>query len=130
ARYGDFADVSLVGLVEGEWPERPPHNIFYSASLLNALGWPSERDRRAGADARFVDLLASSKNRVGVSTITLDDEMLVEPAALLDDLSRSGLPTRVGGVPSTDAAENPTATDGWADLRSARTPSTDPSFHG
>ena len=59
ARYGDFDDVTIVGLIENDWPERPRRNIFYPPALLKALGWPSEKDRRAAADARFLDLLAS-----------------------------------------------------------------------
>ena len=49
ARFGDFDDVTLVGLIEGEWPERPRRNIFYAPSVLGALGWPSEtRSPRRG----------------------------------------------------------------------------------
>src|SRR5262249_58786232 len=29
ARYGDFDDVAIVGLVETDWPEKPRRNIFY-----------------------------------------------------------------------------------------------------
>ena len=79
ARYGEFDGLSLVGLVESEWPERPRRNIFYSPSLLKSLGWPTEKDRRAAADARFLDLLGSASRHVRVSTITLDDEALVMP---------------------------------------------------
>ena len=49
----------LVGLIEGEWPDRPKRNIFYPASLLASLGWPTEKDRRAAAEARFLELLRS-----------------------------------------------------------------------
>ena len=63
ARYGEFDDITLVGLVEHEWPEQPRPNIFYSLGMLSALGWPSEKDRRAAADARFLDLLASPSRR-------------------------------------------------------------------
>ena len=34
ARYGEFDEVFLVGLVEGEWPQRSSKSIFYPASLL------------------------------------------------------------------------------------------------
>ncbi len=57
SRFGEFDGLSLVGLVESDWPERPRRNIFYSPSLLKSLGWPTEKDRRAAADARFLDLL-------------------------------------------------------------------------
>ena len=53
ARYGSFDDVAIVGLIDPDWPERPRRNIFYPPSLLKSLGWPSEQDRRAAADARF-----------------------------------------------------------------------------
>jgi len=145
ARYGDFEELSLVGLIEGEWPERPPRNIFYPSSLLAALGWPSERDRRSGAEARFVDLLFSASRRIEVSTITLDDEALVEPASLLDDITRAGLPALVSEPPSSDRrlfvdealSIDPVATNAlapvarrWAELRLARSPAAEPSFHG
>ena len=29
ARFADLDDVQIMGLVEGEWPERPRRNIFY-----------------------------------------------------------------------------------------------------
>src|SRR6185503_18012436 len=40
ARYGDFDEIAIVGLIENEWPERQQRNIFFPASLLTALGWP------------------------------------------------------------------------------------------
>src|SRR5207248_502043 len=76
ARYGNFDDMTVVGLIEGEWPERARRNIFYPPSLLASLGWPSERDRRAAAEWRFVELLASPSRRVTVSTVTLEDDAL------------------------------------------------------
>ena len=63
ARYGDFDDMAIVGLIEHEWPERPRRNIFYPPTLLKSLGWPTEKDRRAAADARFLDLLGFSVSR-------------------------------------------------------------------
>ena len=91
ARYGDFNAITIVGLIDGEWPERPQRNIFYSSSLLNALGWPSEKDWRSAAEARFLDLLLSPAESVSLSTITLDDEALVEVSTLLDQLPQAGL---------------------------------------
>jgi hypothetical protein len=49
ARYGDFANVQLAGLVDGEWPDRPARNIFYSSSILRELGWTAEAERADGA---------------------------------------------------------------------------------
>ena len=51
--------MALVGLIEGEWPDRPKRNIFYPSSLLASLGWPTEKDRRGAAEARFLELLQS-----------------------------------------------------------------------
>src|SRR5581483_4077902 len=61
ARYGDFDDLAIVGLVEHEWPSKPRRNIFYPPSLLKSLGWPTEKDRRAAADAHVLDLVASAR---------------------------------------------------------------------
>jgi RecB family exonuclease len=144
ARYGDFDDITIVGLVDGEWPERPRRNIFYSPGLLRALGWPSERDWLSAARARFVDLLASSNDRVRVSTITLDDEALVEPSPFLDEVARAGLAIVVQDAPQggrlliEDALSiDPVVADrlepetrAWAELRLARSSSTDAAFHG
>ena len=91
ARFGEFDTVTVVGLIEGEWPEPPRRNIFYSPVVLAALGWPSERDRRTASTASFVDLLRSASHEVLVSTFRFDDEALVEPSSLIEDLERAGL---------------------------------------
>ncbi len=68
ARFGEFDDVQLMGLVQGEWPEAQPRNLFYPASLL-ALLEPArpervdlhqERDRLRASRAAFHDLLRSA----------------------------------------------------------------------
>jgi len=51
ARYGEFDEVFLVGLVEGEWPQRSSKSIFYPASLLSQLDWPDSRVALAGERA-------------------------------------------------------------------------------
>ena len=91
ARYGEFDDLAVVGVVENEWPEKPRRNIFYPPSLLHALGWPTERDRRAAADAHFVDLLCCASRRTLVSTFTLDDDALVMRSLQLDEIPRARL---------------------------------------
>jgi RecB family exonuclease len=143
ARYGEFDDIALVGLVEHEWPERPRPNIFYSPGMLRALGWPSEKDRRAAADARFLDLLASASRRVTVSTFTLDDDALVMRSAQLDAIPRAGLTAAASpgqlvrifpdevladGVPVLETLDGPVQS--WAAMRMTRSPSSDPGFHG
>jgi RecB family exonuclease len=93
ARYAELDAATIVGLVETDWPDRPRRNIFYAPPVLNALGWPSEQDRRAAADARFLDLLASPSRHVTLSTFTLDDEAIVTRALLLDEVPRARLTT-------------------------------------
>ena len=132
ARYGEFADVTIVGLIENEWPDRPRRNIFYAPGLLKALGWPSEKDRRAAADARFIDLLVSSSSRVELSTFMLEDEALVTRSLQLDEVPRAKLstlsrdPTASLTAPEPDDA--PAST--WAALRRERSPAGLPEFHG
>src|SRR5205823_141839 len=93
ARYGDFDDVTVVGLVESDWPDPPARNIFYPSSVLKALGWTSEKDRRAGSDARFLDLIAAARSQTTLSTFTLDDEALVSRSLQLDEVPRARLST-------------------------------------
>jgi RecB family exonuclease len=144
ARYGDFDEVTVVGLIEGEWPDQPRRNIFYPPTLLNALGWPSEKDRQDAAEARFIDLLASATSRVYLSTITLDEDVLVEPSLLLEDVPRAMLSTSAcDGFPagrifieealSLDPVETgPLEGEalGWAEMRLARSAPEDARFHG
>lgn len=144
ARYGDFDDIAVVGVIEYEWPERPRRNIFFPQALLTALGWPSEHDRRAAAEARFLDLLGSATRAVSVSTITLDDEALVERSALVDDILLSRLPTATfsgqaqGRVFTEEALSlDPVRLDAldpdvreWAAMRLARTSAEAGEFHG
>ena len=85
ARYGSFDDVHLVGLLEGEWPERRRRNIFYSSFLLRRLGWPDDGGQEAER-AAFFDLVRLAGRRTTVSTVQLETETLAEPSALLDEL--------------------------------------------
>src|SRR5205823_15079842 len=117
-------------------PEKPRRNIFYPPALLKSLGWPSEKDRRAAADARFVDLLTSASRRTVVSTFTLDEDAIVSPSMQLDEVPRARLSTipRPGidhgrifdeealslDPPELDALDGDAR--GWAELRLARSP--------
>ena len=65
ARFAELDDVQIMGLVEGEWPERPRRNVFYPRSLVAQLE-PSrpervavdeERDHVRSARAMFRDLI-------------------------------------------------------------------------
>ena len=144
SRYGEFDGLSLVGLVESDWPERPRRNIFYSPSLLKGLGWPTEKDRRAAADARFLDLLGSASRHVRVSTIMLDDEALVMPSSQLDEIFRARLSTVLQADDQRESPFPDEATEGasagtslsadsardWAAGRRERLPAESPEFHG
>lgn len=131
ARYNEFDDLSIVGLIEDEWPDRPRRNIFYPPALLKALGWPSEKDRRAAADARFLDLIASATNRVALSTFTLEDEALVTRSLQLDEVPRAMLSTVCAAAGAPAAASQDLRPGGaWFELRACRLPSDDPRFHG
>ena len=102
ARYGDFDDVQVVGLIDGEWPERVRRSVLYPASLLAlleplpAIADPTRRERDAlqSARAAFRDLVWSPARFVRISTFALEHDAVVEPSLLLDDVSTWGLTTR------------------------------------
>ncbi|PYR36273.1 MAG: hypothetical protein DMF90_10700 [Acidobacteria bacterium] len=143
ARYGEYNDVTIVGLVENEWPDEPRRNVFYSSPLLKALGWPSEKDRRAAADAHFADLLQSPADTIALTTFTLDDDSPVARSLQLDDVSRVGLPTETSDL-GTDVATTsdplteellppdalPLPAHAWSVMRTSRSSAEQPQFHG
>lgn len=143
ARYGEFDEMTLVGLIENEWPERTRRNIFYSPNLLKALSWPSEKDRRGASDARFLDLLSASRLRVELSAFLLDDEAIVSRSIQLDEVPRARLSTvarpllEEPRLPDEALAHGdvPDAPPGaawprWQQLRAGRTPADAAIFHG
>jgi RecB family exonuclease len=97
ARYGTFDDVQLVGLIDGDWPERARRPVFFPSSLMSKLEPVSadpegrERDAAQAARASFVDLLRSSHGVVRVSTVLLENDAVVEPSMLLDEIPGAGL---------------------------------------
>jgi RecB family exonuclease len=143
APYGGFDDVYLVGLVEGEWPDRSRRNLFYSPLLLKELGWADDRLRASWSRAAFADLLRLAARETSVSTFQLEEDSLVEPSALVEDVARAGL-TPVPQPPDstlvllTDALVEGRlspgalggAADRWLGLRLARSPSGRADFHG
>ena len=144
ARFGAFDDLAIVGLVETEWPERQRRNIFYPPAVLKSLGWPSEQDRRAAADARLLDLVASAARRVTLSTFTLEDDALVSRSLQLDEIPRLQL-SAVAAAPSSAErvfveealSLDPVALESldagaksWAELRLSRSGADDVRFHG
>ena len=95
ARYGEFDEVFLVGLVEGEWPQRSSKSIFYPASLLSQLDWPDSRMALAGERAAFHDLMALARRQVHLSTFELENDSIVGPSVFLEDADRLGFRTEV-----------------------------------
>ena len=144
APYGIFDEIQIMGLIDADWPERERRSIFYPAFLLQSLAWPEERKRLEGARAAFVDLLGLARQRVALSTVTLEDDAVVEPSAFLHDLRALAPPRQV--VPLDVATRvfpwealvlDPPAPDAltgrasaWAHLRLSRTAGTAPEFHG
>ncbi|MFP5378242.1 MAG: PD-(D/E)XK nuclease family protein [Vicinamibacteria bacterium] len=144
APYGEFDHVQLVGLIDGEWPERERRSIFYPSILLKNLQWPDERDRLSGGRAAFLDLLHLARERTTLSTITLEDDAIVEPSPLLDEVGAAGLPevvaahdtsARVFGwealaldPPRPDVLADEAAR--WAGFRARRTPASSSEYHG
>ena len=92
AAYADVDEVRIVGLTEPDWPERSERSIFYPQSLLAQLGWPNDKDRLRAARARFQDLARLPRRRISLSTFTLEDDAIVPPSPLLDDVDALGLP--------------------------------------
>ncbi|HEX5111012.1 MAG TPA: PD-(D/E)XK nuclease family protein, partial [Vicinamibacterales bacterium] len=143
ARFGEFDVVQLAGLVDGEWPEPPRRNIFYSPEILRELGWPSLAEQRQAARSRFVDLLHLPSSRVIVSTFSLEGDAIVSPSSLLDELEAAGLETvdeppatarifdheALGLEPVSFDTLQP-AVRAWAVHRAGRGAGSGPRFHG
>ena len=143
ARFGDFDAVHLAGLVEGEWPEPVGRNIFYPPFLLSQLGWPPDAARVEAARADFNDLLLLARHETSVSTFALENDTIVEPSPLLEDLEGAQLEvrrvaeTRVRVFADEALSLSPPAAEAvggaaaaWLDLRVGRTPASAPGYHG
>ncbi|HVP71551.1 MAG TPA: PD-(D/E)XK nuclease family protein, partial [Gemmatimonadaceae bacterium] len=91
APYAGIDELRLVGLTESDWPERSARSIFYPQSLLRQLGWPSDQERLAASRARFQELLRLPRRRVALSAITLEDDAIVAPSSLLEEVDAAGL---------------------------------------
>jgi RecB family exonuclease/inactivated superfamily I helicase len=144
APFGCFDEVHLVGLVETEWPDRAPRDIFFPSFLLQQLGWPSEAHRLQATRAAFRDLLRLAHQRVVVSTFSLEDDAIVSPSVFLDDLEAAGLPVerfemaeRLRVFPAEAISEGPVdpsplggSAGAWLALRQSRSPSSLDAFKG
>jgi RecB family exonuclease len=144
ARYGEFDQVFLAGLVEGEWPQRSAKSIFYPASLLSLLDWPDARASLAGEKAAFQDLIGLARRQVHLSTFQLENDAIIGPSVFLDDADRLGFrsvaaPSRARGrvfVHEALASDpvQPSAVEGdaseWLSVRLARSEPGADRFHG
>ena len=95
ARYGEFDQVFLVGLIEGEWPQRSSKNIFYPSAILSQLDWPDSRTALAGERASFQDLVMLARRQVYLSTFELESDAIIGPSAFLENIDRFELRTAV-----------------------------------
>ena len=144
ARYGEFDEVFLVGLVEGEWPQRSLKSIFYPASLLSQLDWPDSRTALAGERAAFQDLMGLARRQVHLSTFELENDAVVGPSVFLESADRLGFRIVVASprarcrifvheALASDPVEH-SAVEGeasaWLGLRTARSEAADARFHG
>lgn len=142
-----FADVDvarIVGLVDGDWPERAGKSIFFPPRMLEPLGWPSPVDRLAAARARFQDLLRLPARAVSVSTFSLEDDAIVAASAFVEDVGASGLAVQQTAAQTRgrifdhealsmeplDAAAATGDAAAWLELRRALDPADAPRFHG
>jgi RecB family exonuclease len=143
ARFGEFDEVQLAGLVEGEWPDLARRSIFYSPSVLRELGWPSDTLRLDGVRAEFADLLRLPLRRLTVSTFALESDALASASSLLDEVGRAGLEAveeapAVGrvfehealGLEPVDARALGAEARAWAALRLAARGQPEPRFRG
>jgi len=137
ARFADLDEVQLLGLIDGDWPERQQRNVFYPRSLIAQLE-PSrperitldaDRDSIRHARAMFLDLLGLARDRVRLSTFALESESVVEPSTLLDDVTSAGLSTEVVKAQAATAvfpyerlAADPLSSQSpWAQARAGKT---------
>ena len=136
ALFGTFDLVHLAGLVAGEWPEPPRHEILYPQFLLAQLGWPPPSGYAAAARAEFEDLLRLARRETSISTFLLENDTIVEPSPLLDSVvagTESATPEGERAVPDEPGepgfAVGPEG-EAWLLIRQQRRPSSDPRYHG
>jgi RecB family exonuclease len=141
APYSDLDEIRIVGLVERDWPEPARRNIFYPSSILASLGWPADASRTAAGRAEFHDLLRAATTRVSASLFTLEDDAIVSPSPLLEELEAAALPVErwpaagPGRAFVHEAIEAGIASAGgapsdWLQLRTSRTAGSDGRFKG
>jgi RecB family exonuclease len=108
APFGEFDNVQIAGLVDGEWPEKPHRNIFYSPAILRDLGWPADSDRLESARSAFSDLLQLARKKLIVSTFSLEHDSLVAPSVLLDQIAELHEPRSIASrIPNPESRMSP-----------------------
>lgn len=130
ARFGEFTDVHLVGLIEHEWPERGIRSIFYTSTLLKALSWPQESDRVRAAEATFRDLLRLASTRTWLHAFQLEGDTIVSLSPLLEaarHMPSEGAPERGSGAFFNGIGDEAAA---WLGLRRQRPPLDDLRYRG
>lgn len=144
ARFGAFDVVYLAGVTQRDWAEAGGRHVFFPASMLKDLGWPEDADVRAAERAAFADLTRLAAVDTIVTTISLEDDALVEPSPLLDDLPDLGLETvreADASLPRVfawealadgqdDAAPLTGEAARWLAVRRHRSPAGEPRYHG
>jgi len=144
ARYGEFDEIFLVGLVEREWPEPVERNIFYPSSLLARFGWPESRAMLGAERAAFRDLARLASRSVTFSTFELENDSIIGPSVLLEEIDRLGLELAVVDratarmLTSEAIASDPVVASAvadpqpreWLSMRQARSDRSSPKFHG
>jgi CRISPR/Cas system-associated exonuclease Cas4 (RecB family) len=144
APYAQLDAMRLVGLVELDWPERSSPSIFYPATLLRELGWPTDAERLAAARALFDDLMRLPAEQISASTFTLEDDAIVPPSPFIDNVTRAGLDVQRPDTPpfvrifEHDALSLPPLTlaaaahaaPEWLARRVSRTSAADARYHG
>jgi RecB family exonuclease len=88
ARFGRFAHVHLVGLVETDWPPRPRRSVFYTSGLLAELGWPQDADQLKAEQAAFRDLIRLPQQSLWLHGFQLDGDTIVSLSPMAE-LARS-----------------------------------------
>ena len=90
ARFGEFDDVQLAGLVDGEWPDRPRRNIFYSRRRSSGIsaGRPMPIAWTACA-AAFTDLLRLPSETLASRRSRSSTTSIVGPSMLVDEIRRA-----------------------------------------
>jgi RecB family exonuclease len=141
ARFGEFDDVYLVGLVETDWAERQRRSFFYSNVLLKVLGWPQDDDQARAQQAAFRDVLHLARERTRLSAFQLEGDaivalspvvelarrlpIVVEPVTERGDVFPDEIWTTYAPPADLDAS-----VASWLALRHERPPLSDPAYSG